>query len=230
VPTDGGRATTIDLGVPVYVPMHRPGHPDQISFLGKDAEGTRGFFLVGRDGRDPRRMDLDAGFQSDENYLVNHDSYFQGQSWSSDGSRLLYYTLEPAPGSPAGDGYRVHLAKIGPNGEVLSDDILEYGPTLDDEFAAGWLPTEDSIIFQTVEGPEHRLWTAPPESGAPAKDLGVQGGDWISSNISPDGGEVIAGVPAISGAPPRVSIIDLASGRITPVDIGDDVSWQRVAP
>ena len=40
VPTDGSRATTIDLGVPVQVPMHRPGHPDQISFLGTEADGT----------------------------------------------------------------------------------------------------------------------------------------------------------------------------------------------
>lgn len=230
VPTDGTRATTIDLGVPVQVPMHRPNHPDQISFLGKDAEGTRGIFLVGRDGRDPRRLDLDPGFQSDENYLADHDSYFQGQAWASDGTRLLYYTLEPAPGSPAGAGFRIHLARIGPGGEVLSDDILEYGATLDDEFAAGWLPTEDRIIFQTLEGTVHKLMIGGLEPGATAKDLGVQGSDWINSNVSPDGREVIVAVPETGAASPKVSIIDLAGGTITPIDVGLDVSWQRVAP
>jgi Tol biopolymer transport system component len=230
VPTDGSRATTIDLRVPVQVPMHRPNHPDQISFLGKDDEGTRGIFLVGRDGRDPRRLDLDPGFQSDPHYLGDHDYYFQGQTWASDGTRLLYYTLEPAPDSPAGPGYRIHLAKIGPAGEVFSDDVLEYGAALDDEFAPGWLPTEDGIVFQTLEGTVHRLMTGGLEPGATAKDLGVLGGDWISSNISPDGRQVIAAVPESGGASPRVSIIDLAGGTITPVDIGADVSWQRVAP
>lgn len=230
VPTDGSRATTIDLGVPVQVPMHRPNHPDQISFLGKEADGTRGFYLVGRDGRDPRRLDLDPGFRSDQQYLVDHDYYFQGQTWASDGTRLLYYTLEPAPDSPAGPGYRIHLAKIGPAGEVLSDDVLEFGAALDDEFAAGWLPTEDGIVFQTLEGTTHRLMTGGLEPGAPAKDLGVQGGDWVTYNISPDGRQVIAAVPQVGAAPPRVSMIDLAGGTITPVDIGADVSWQRVAP
>jgi hypothetical protein len=229
VPSDGGRATTIDIGVPVQTPMHRPNHPDQISFRGSDADGTR-FFLVGRDGRDPRPLDLDPGFASDPYYLDNRDAYFQGQTWSSDGTRLLYYTLEPAPDSPAGPGFRTHLARIGPAGEVLSDDILEYGASLDDEFAAGWLPTEDGIVFQTVEGTVHKLWSAGLERGATAKDLGVQGNDWISFNISPDGRQVIAAVPGIGAAPPKVSTIDLAGGTITPVDIGADVSWQRVAP
>jgi Tol biopolymer transport system component len=230
VPTDGSQATTIDLGVPVQVPMHRPNHPDQISFLGKDADGTRGFFLVGRDGRDPRRLDLDAGFRSDQHYVEDQDFYFQGQTWASDGTRLLYYTLEPAPDSPAGPGYRIHLAKIGLAGEVLSDDVLEYGAALDDEFAPGWLPTEDGIVFQTLEGTVHRIMTGGLEPGATAKDLGVQGTDWISSTISPDGREVVAAVPETGAAPPRVSIIDLAGGAITPLDIGADVSWQRVAP
>jgi hypothetical protein len=52
----------------------------------------------------------------------------------------------------------------------------------------------------------------------------------VSTTISPDGREVVAAVPETGAAPPRVSIIDLAGGAITPVDIGADVSWQRVAP
>lgn len=230
VPADGGPSKTLDLRMPIMVPVHRPGHPDQILFRGKDAAGDWGLFLTGRDGLARDRLALDPGFQSDNYYAENRDAYFQGPTWASDGTRLLYYTLEPAPDSPAGPGYRIHLARIGPAGEVLSDDVLEYGAALDDEFAPGWLPTEDGIVFQTLEGTIHKLMIGGLEPRATPKDLGVQGGDWISSNISPDGREVIAAVPETGAASPKVSIIDLAGGTITRVDIGADVSWQRVAP
>jgi hypothetical protein len=230
VPTDGSPSTTLDLGMPVQVPMHRPGHDDQILFKGKDANGDWGFFLVGRDGRDSKRLALDAGFQSDADYAINRDFYFNGAVWASDGHRLLYYTLEPAPGSPAGPGFRIHLAEIGPAGDVLSDRILISDPSHDDEFAMSWLPAEDQILFQVVEGDKHTLAIASLGNDlGPARDLGVRGADWISSIMAPDGQSVIVGVPAVAGGKQSMSIVDLASMKDTPIVVEPDVAWQRVA-
>jgi hypothetical protein len=231
VPTDGSPSTTLDLGMQVQVPTHRPGHPDQILFRGKEGAGDWGFYLVGRDGRDPRRLDLDPGFQTDENYAIDSGNYFNGPAWASDGTRLLYYTLEPAPTSPAGAGFRIHLAEIGPDGQVVSDRLLESDPQTDDEFSASWLPAEDAMIFQTLEGKEQRLAIASiGETIGPAQDLGVRGFDWISATISPDGRSAIVGIPGATGGPQRMSIVDLATRQDVPVDLQPDVSWQRIAP
>jgi hypothetical protein len=230
VPTDGSPSTTLDLGVPVQVPSHRPGHDDQILFKGQGVSGDWGFYLVGRDGVDPQRLDLDPGFQSDTDYRTHRDEYFSGAAWASDGRRLLYYTLEPAPTSAAGPGFRIHLAEIGPAGEVLSDRILESDPSHDDEFNASWLPTEDSILFQIVEGNRHTLAIASLRDAlGPARDLGVHGADWISSIIAPDGQSVIVAVPAVPGGRQSMSIVDLASLTDTPLAVEPDVTWQRVA-
>lgn len=230
VPTDGSPSTTLDLGMPIQVPIHRPGHADQILFRGQDASGDWGFFLVGRDGRDPKRLDVDPGFQSDPEYAIDRPYYFNGPVWASDGGRLLYYTLEPAPGSPAGPGFRIHLAEIGPAGEVISDRILTSDASHDDEMTPLWSPAEDQVLFQVVEGDKHTLAIASLTNElGPARDLGVRGADWISSIMAPDGQSVIVGVPAVAGAKQSMSIVDLASMKDTPIVVEPDVAWQRVA-
>jgi Tol biopolymer transport system component len=55
VPTDGSPSTTLDLGMPVQVPIHRPGYDDQILCKGQDSGGNWGFYMVGRDGLHPQR-------------------------------------------------------------------------------------------------------------------------------------------------------------------------------
>lgn len=230
VPTDGSPSTTLDFLMPTQVPIHRPGHDDQILFRGQDASGDWGFFLVGRDGRDPKRLDLDPGFQSDPEYAINRPYYFNGAVWASDGQRLLYYTLEPDPASPAGPGFRIHLAKVGPEGEVISDRILTSDASHDDEMTPAWLPAEDQILFQVIEGDRHSVETASlSDTLGPARDLGVHGADWISSIIAPDGKSVIVGVPAVSGGKQSMSMVDLASMTDTPIVVEPDVAWQRVA-
>ena len=229
VPTDGSPSTTLDLGMAVQVPSHRPGHDDQILYKGKEA-GDWGFYLVGRDGVDPQRLALDPGFQTDPDYGAHRDEYFNGSAWASDGRRLLYYTLEPALTSTAHPGFRIHLAEIGPAGEVLSDRTLVSDPSHRNEFNASWLPTEDGILFQVEEDGRHTLEVAPlGDALGPARDLGVQGADWISSVIAPDGQSVIVAVPAVPGGRQSMSIVDLASLTDTPLAVGPDVSWQRVA-
>lgn len=231
VPTNGSPSTTLDLGMEAQVPAHRPGYPDQVLFRGKDASGDWGLFLVGRDGVSPKRLALDPGFQNDDNYTENAYAYFQGPLWASDGTTLMYYTLEPAPGSPAGPGYRTHVAKIGPAGEVLEDTIAEFDPGADDEWGAQWLPGEDGFVFQSQEGPAHTLKLhRSTVSPSDVHDLGVTATDWISFVFSPDGKDVIAMIPPAAGGDPSLELIDLQTYAKTPLDVSGDVTWQRLAP
>ena len=230
VPADSGRSTTLDLGMEAQVPIHRPGHPDQILFRGKDAAGDWGLFLVGRDGEAPKRLALDQGFQTDEYYTENAFAYFQGPIFSSDGKTLMYYTLEPAPDSPAGPGFRTHTATIGPAGEVSNEKILEFDPSADDEWAAGWLPAEDGIIFQSQEGSKHTLKIHRSSvSPTDVHDLGVSASGWIGYVISPDGRQLIAMLPPIGTGGMSVRLIDLQTFKAELLDIPGEVTWQRKA-
>ena len=73
-------------------------------FRGRAPDGTWGLYLVRIDGGGPTRLDLDPGFELDRNYGINTDYYFLAPTWSPDGGRLAYHTLEestvdPDPGS-----------------------------------------------------------------------------------------------------------------------------------
>lgn len=230
VPADGSPSTTLDLGIETQVPIHRPGHPDQILFRGKDAAGDWGLFLVGRDGKAPQRLALDPGFERDDYYTENDFAYFQGPIFSSDGTTLMYYTLEPDPASPAGPGFRTHTATIGPRGEVSDEKIWEFDRSADDEWAAQWLPGEDGFVFQSQEGSTHTLKLHRTTGGpTDVHDLGVSATDWISFIFSPDGRQLIVMVPPPGGGNPTIELIDLQTFRASPLDVMSDVTWQRVA-
>ena len=231
VPADGSHATTLDFGMPTTVPIHRPGHPDQILFRGLDSNTDWGLFLVGRDGVSPKRLDLDAGFRSDDGYLSFFDSYFQGPTWSSDGRTLMYYTREPRAGEPGKGGLREHVATIGPAGEVIDDTILTFDGSADDEWGAQWLPAEDGIVFQSQVGPTHTLKLhrssmAPSET----RDLGVTATDWIGFVISPDGKSLVVMLPSGNGGAMSLQLIDLQTFAATSLDIASEITWQRIAP
>ena len=231
IPTDGGDPATHDIGVFIDQPVFRPTTGSQVAFLGKVGE-DRGIYLVGRDGSNLVKLDLDPGYELDENYDVDKCCYFWAMSWSPTGDRLLYTTLEPAPGSPAGAGFRNHLATIGSTGNVISDEILEFDAATDDEFVGAWTPSGDGMVFQNVEGTKHWLSYAElgPSGAGPARDLGIEANDWIGSQVSPDGTQLIVVMPAPEGTPQVVYLVELASGTRTQVDLGSDAAWQRLAP
>ena len=87
----------------------------------------------------------------------------------------MYYTLEPDPTSPAGPGLRIHVADVSATGAVTADRKLEFEPTADDELNASWLPRGDGIVFETLEGIDHRLYGVPVwRPGSKARDLGLK--------------------------------------------------------
>ena len=222
----------IDTGLlAVETLIWRPPDGAQLTFRGRDPSTTNwGIFVMKRDGTGLQRLDLDPGFKSDPTFNVDADYYFQGPAWSADGTRLLYYELEPAPGSPAGPGYRNHVAAVDATGAVTADRIVEFNPLMDDEFAGGWL-SDNSILYQTVEGDEHRLFVGSvPDGQESERDLGASSNDWIPFIVSPDTRSAIVSLPGATASERNILSVDLATGIATPTALGaDDISWQRLA-
>lgn len=230
--TDGGPTQVIPTGLAeTEAVVFRPPDGRQLTFRGKDLDGTWGLYVIDRDGTGLTRLALDKGFQGDPYYPENSDYYFIGPTWSPDGRTLAFHTLEPDPTSPAGPGFRIHLASLDAKGAVTDETTLEFDRSHDDEYAPVWLPEGQRMLFQTVEGATHTmaLATVVPTVGL-AHDLGVTARDWISTLVAPDGRSAIMQLPQGDGSKPLVRI-DLDSLAITPIDAGgDDLDWQRRAP
>jgi Tol biopolymer transport system component len=232
VDTDNGAITEFDTGLAaVEGVIWRPVDGGQLTFRGKEAVGPWGFYVMDRTGGTPRRLGLDPGFEADAFYPENSDYYFVGQTWSADGSRLMYATLEPAPTSTAGPGYRIHVADVDAAGSVTADRIVEFDREADDETAPTWLGSGDDILFQTTEGSQQALWTGSvAASHGPARDLGLTTDGGITVIVSPDGSTVIAAVSSATGGRPAIMTLDLASAAAEQTSFGgDDIVWQRKA-
>ena len=230
--TDGSPSTTLDLSMPVQVPIHRPGHrrPDPVQ--GSGLRGNWGLYLVGRDGLHAQRLDLDPGFRSDADYVSHRDEYFSGPGLGI--GRPAPPVLHAGTGAYVSDQPRVpYPSRRDRSGWRRSSRTRSSNSdgSHDDEFSASWLPTEDGILFQVEESGRHALAIASlGETLGTASDLGVHGADWISSIIAPDGQSVIVAVPPVVGGLQSMSIVDLKSFTDTPLDVRPDVTWQRVAP
>jgi Tol biopolymer transport system component len=231
IAADGSGATDIQTGLAVAEnPIFRPPDGRQLTFRGRSTDAVWGIYVIDRDGTNLQRLDLDPGFQADLFYDLNSGYYFNRPSWSADGRLLLYDTLEPAPTSPAGPGFRLHVAEVGPDGAVVSDRMREFDPTVDDEFGAALLASGD-VVFQTIEGSTHRLLTGALTGDEATHDLGVTAGDWITDLLAPDGRTLMVWSPSTGGAAESVSLVDVTTGVSTPLDLtAGDVNWQRVAP
>jgi hypothetical protein len=81
----------------------------------------------------------------------------------------------------------------------------------------------------------HELWIGSTAPGAAATSLGITSAnaDFNAANIgavlSPDGRQLIAIVPKGGDAPPETFVVDLATRQKTPVYLGADPNWQRLA-
>lgn len=226
----GGGSTDIRTGLMVAENMvFRPSDGQQMTFRGQAGDGTWGLYLINQDGSNMLRLDLDPGFQDDAFYAENSDYYFGSPSWSPDGTKLMYSTLEPDPTSPEGPGYRIHVADVSATGVVTGERTLEFDRSADDEWDAAWLPQGDAIIFQTVEGIAHRLMVVGLAPGSTPRDLGLTDTEGISYILSPDGRQVMSSTKV--GAHERTfSVTDLVTLETTTLTLaGDDWSWQRTA-
>jgi WD40 repeat protein len=230
VRTDGSGSSVIETGLAlVEAATFRPPDGAAITFKGRDADGVMGIYQVARDGSGLVRLELDPGFQTDDNYVGDSEYYFNDPVWDPTGATLLYHTLEPAPTSPAGAGFRLHVAEVTPAGMVEDERILVFDEETDDEFHATFLPDGQTIVFETIEGVTHQLWVGSTAVGSTPRALGVSGTQFIGYQVSPDGTQLIASWSANEAATPDVFQVDIASGTATPLAIRDDYSWQRRA-
>lgn len=224
-----GPPNVYELPVSIEGPVFRPGHDSQVVFMGTAPGGERGIYLVGKDGTGLRRLELDPGFQSDPAYGTDKWAYFSQMSWSPTGDRVLYTSIEPAPDSAAGAGWRLHLATVDAAGAVTDDRLLEFDPATDDEFAPAWLPTGEGFVFENLEGTLHWLAsvTLGPSGLGDPRRLQVSGNDWLGAQVSPDGLFILSRLPAAGGTA-QVVLVDLATGVPERLNAGADVSWQRL--
>lgn len=227
----GSAPATYELPVSIEQPIFRPGHVDQIAFVGTAPGGDRGVYLVKADGSGLTRLALDAGYMETPRYGEDKWAYFWEQSWSATGDRLLYVNVEPNTQTADGRGWRIHLATIDATGNVSNDRMLVFDPASDDEFVARWRPGGDSFVFESVEGSRHWLSLATLDAGggATAKEIGVAGMDYLGSQISPDGRYLITSIPN-AGKEAIITLVDLVAGTSQTLPVGTDVSWQRLAP
>lgn len=235
VGVESAGESTFDTGLEaVEAGAFRPTAGTEISFRGRYAD-VWGWYLANRDGSNLVRLNLDPGFQDDPYYSENSPFYFNDLTWSSTGTRVAYHTLEPDAYSPAGPGFRIHVADVDAAGSVSNERILEFDAATDDEFVPVFIPGSDDIIFQSVEGSTHRLFRGSTAPGAgPATDLGVVAEEFIMVTLAPDGRSLIAGVPdgpadAAGNVTRHVVQIDLASLRQTRLSMPEDFSWLRKA-
>ena len=147
----------------------------------------------------------------------------------------------PLPGSQLGTpGFRVHLATIGPAGEVSDVERITVDPRADDELNPIFTPTGDGIVFQRRYG-----WT-PPQAGGPEPtvdtlhllrladrqvlDLGVESrnGDGVWFSVAPDGASVTAQL--IKEREDWLVDLDTGTATRTALDSMSGVTWQRRAP
>jgi Tol biopolymer transport system component len=224
-----GSSTLLDLGMPAEDPVVRPSDPNQLAFRGRAPDGTWGLYLVRIDGGAPTRLDLDPGFELDRNYGINTDYYFLAPTWSPDGRRLAYHTLEESSIDPD-PGFRVRVAEIDSGGALTGEVLLAPEPGIDDEFDAAWLPDGSGVVVHRVEEGTYDIvrWPIGAQLEATATPL-VLDGSLLPDRfvIAPDGTGVLAWR---SGTPAYILPLDGGPAAPTGTMLGEDATWQRKAP
>lgn len=226
VPTDGGTPRRLDVGLPAMQATWRPPDGRQISFRGRDANGWAQY-LINADGTGLQRL----GLTSEGTFHTEYD--LREATWSNDGRRLLYDTLETVAAGN-GSGLRIHVAEIDAGGTVLKDTRYEFEATADDELQPRWMPQGDGIVYQRRLGNEDvgivdsvRVATLIP--GAPTTDVGIEtrSGQGLGYEISPDGTQLIAKLWGENVT--WVSDLTTFTSTKAQFPTDDGATWQRVA-
>lgn len=227
-----GRAPlTAELDYSLQDAVFRPGHADQVAFIGTAAGGDRSIFVMNTDGSGLTKLQLDPGYKDDPTYGGDNWAYFWQMSWSAAGDKVLYVNVEQNPNTADGRGWRLHLASVDAAGVVSNDRLLVFDVQADDEFVPTWLPDGKSFVYESVEGLRHwlSLATIGADGSVTSRPLGIEANDYLGAQISPDGRYLITKVPN-PGTDPTVTLLDISSGTPQVLAVGQDVSWQRLAP
>jgi Tol biopolymer transport system component len=228
---DGSGSTRI-ADIPAMSPTFRPPDGRQLLFRGQEA-GRWGFYLLDLATNERVRLDLEQSGLEASGYDL------RSPAWSPTGEQLAYDSLEELPGSQLGTpGLRVHVATVGPDGEIIDHRRLEADPVADDELAPIFTPDGRWIVFQQRFGwspPDpasgvptiDRVLVVPADGSAPARSVGVESvnGDGLWFLPAPDGSSVLVHLSKEA----EDWMIDPVAGTasLTDLDSTTGVAWQR---
>jgi dipeptidyl aminopeptidase/acylaminoacyl peptidase len=232
VATDGSGARRL-VDFPAMAPSFRPPDGHQLLFRGQE-DGRWSFYLIDLEGGAPMRLDIDSDPGDGEYDLRN-------PNWSPTGDRLAFEMLVDLPVSQiATPGLRIHIASVGPAGEVSDLRRLEFDPQADDELYPTFTPDGAQIIFQQRWGPTppdpssgtstvDLLFIAPVDGRAEATPLGVVStpGAGFNTAVAPDGTSLIVHL----FGEVEDWLVDPVAKTAQRLDLGSTggVSWQRKA-
>jgi hypothetical protein len=223
VRTDGGGATRLNVAFDSVDPAWRPGGSGQLLFRGRAPDGWAAF-LWRPDGTEPIRLALDH-----EGLLGGvHD--FKNLAWAPGGDEFAYSAVDSVPGIVDDGWYRLHIATIGSNGEILGQRRMSASTTKEHEYRPAWLPSGDGLVFARLPENEQVHLMVGPSDGGRAREAGLVGEEFVVS-VSPDGKHVLA----FNHSTSEVSDVDLTTGTITPGFLADSsttlaANMRRIAP
>jgi dipeptidyl aminopeptidase/acylaminoacyl peptidase len=222
IPTDGsGAIRTIDVGMSVEAPSFRPPNGSEILFVGHRAEdGVTGLFAVDQTTSVVRT-------------IVEPTTGVGVGSWSPDGSRILYESMD------AKDVWRTHVISADGTGEVR---VYHHPDALSDGQAV-WSNDGTRLVITGVfapDGSDHRAAVIPVDGNRPGVDiqcpnvrsdaLGDLCGRWV---WAPDDASIFGVYFDAKGrAAQRLSVDPITGETVAVPWPGDNgqPAWQRLAP
>lgn len=222
IPTDGsGAIRTIDVGMSVEAPSFRPPNGSEILFVGHRAEdGITGLYAV-----DPTTSVVRT--------IVEPTTGVGAGSWSPDGSRILYGSMD------AKDVWRTHLISA----DGTADVRVDHDPGTASEGEAVWSNDGTRLIITRVFSPgglDHRAAVIPVDGVAPKVEIQCPSvrsaalGDLCARWVwAPDDASIF-GVyfDAKERAAQRLTVDPLTGETVAAPWPGDNgqPAWQRLAP
>jgi Tol biopolymer transport system component len=140
VRTDGNGSSRIQVDGDIRDPSWRP--PDGHQFVARVAwrEGGTDYVLCDAHGANPRALGLPKDRAIDD----SPDHVLIAESWSPDGTRLVYNTAHLVGGNGV---QRIHVATIDPDGTVTQDRRFEFDRRNDIEGWALWSPDGTRFVL-----------------------------------------------------------------------------------
>lgn len=221
---DGSGERTLDLGVPAESAQWRPPDGRQFSFRG-EFYGNWGLFIANADGSGVKRVEVDRD-------LLEAPYEALAPAWSPTGDRIAFHRLVVTPGNGNGNGFRIAVAQIDPDGLLTTQQTYEFDGTSDDEHEVQWLPNGEDIVLMRRDGRTDYVSIAHVEPGAASRDGDVststESFGMLRFTIAPHGKTLMVHLLDDNSD----WDVDAASGAAVPIDIGGDdlIHIQRRAP
>ena len=191
-------------------------------------------YLPDRPGRDePAAPGPRPRFEADDPTLTNRDYYFDEPGLVAGRDQAHVPHARARPASPAGPGFRIHIADVSAAGAVTAEqDRSNSTASRDDEFDAAWLPSgrRDRLSVDRWDGAplmSSPIWPPGRSLARPRRRRGrLHRVPYLARMATRSLPAVpVGGVEALD-----TSVVDLTTLDVDHVrDRDDDFAWQRTA-